>query len=87
MSSVCVLVPETEHPDGLVEYPDATAEELPGGMLVVSRGTVRLAEFPPGRYQSWSLEGEPAPASAEAKAPAAPEADAEPGQEPAPAGA
>ena len=90
MSSVCVLVPETEYPHGLLEYPDATAEELPDGLLVVSRDTHRLAEFPQGRYLSWSLEGEPEPGHeppVEAEPEPEPDDAPAPEQEPAPSGA
>ncbi len=81
MSSVIVLVALTEHPEGIIEYPDATAMLLPNDTLVVARGVHILAEFPQERYLSWSLEGSPEPGPEPGPDPEpgpAPEPDPEP---------
>jgi hypothetical protein len=56
MAILHVTVPTTEHPDGAVEYPSATAQVNENThTLEVMRGGLIVAEFPEARYLSWEL--------------------------------
>lgn len=69
MATLRIIVPTTEHADGIVEYTgDITPIVDETRTLYVQQGTLILAEFPVERYESWELiedaplVDEPAPA-------------------------